>query len=139
MGLNYLHRESEFQVIWFHDSFGVIEELVNAIDRRSYFIFSFSWFSSEERLSRIFSAFQKSLAAAEPTRLASDRILFLMNSAEEMQTAARLSAPFRTALVNNACFLDPNLYEVLLGRKKIFDAVCNSKPLAFKRHRLTNK
>lgn len=138
--LNFLHREEEFQVIWFHDSFGVIDDLLRAVDRRSYLIFSFSWYADVGgRLEKLFNAFSGAIAKAASPHIIPEQILFLMNSRAELHIAERLGARFRLAFVNNTCFLDPNLYTVMSDAPKIFDAVCNAKALAFKRHELTRK
>jgi len=138
--LNFLHRQEDYQVIWFHDSFGVIDDVVRAVDRRSYLIFSFSWYADVNgRVLKIFDAFSAAIAAASAPHLVPDRVLFLMNSTEELKIAKDIGAHFHIALVNNTCFLDTNIYNFLPNSHKMFDAVCNAKALAFKRHELTEK
>ena len=138
--LNFLHRQEDYQVIWFHDSFGVIGDVLRYADRRSYLIFSFSWYADVGgRLQKIFDAFSAAIADGPGPHITPDRILFLINSQQELKIAKDADTPFRFALVNNTCFLDPQIYTIVPGTEKIFDAVCNAKALAFKRHSLTEK
>jgi non-ribosomal peptide synthetase component E (peptide arylation enzyme)/glycosyltransferase involved in cell wall biosynthesis len=140
--LSYLHRTQQYQVIWFHgspSSDDLLATVLPALDRRTYFIFSFSWFASQQQLRHIFELFAWVLSEHPQSHVVPDRILFLVNSREEWNAATVLDSPYQISLVNNNCFLDPQIYTIKPEIEKRFTAVYNAKMHAFKRHHLSRK
>jgi hypothetical protein len=141
--LNYLHQTDDYQVIWFHDSFQAFASVCGELDRRTYLIYSFSWYAQPQRLGRTFEGMARAIAQSPTPQLDPHRIMFMMNSSAEFSAANQIAnflrLPFRISHVNNACFLDPEVYDINPAIEKRFSAVCNSKPAYFKRHWLSEK
>lgn len=126
----------ELRILMFHDSIGVLKELVenDVIDERTYVIFSFSWLQRQENFKKIAGTIRNLGGAAYESL--KRQLIFLVNSHAELGDADAELDGMKAGLVNNAAFLDVDLYQPS-GAQKTADLVVNSKPVAFKRHYLT--
>jgi glycosyltransferase involved in cell wall biosynthesis len=141
--LNYLHRTDNYQIIWFHDSFEAIAAVLGELDRRTYLIYSFSWYKQIQPLARIFETIRQAVKQLPTCHVDLYRIMFLMNSSTELNTARQLvrvlGLPFSVSFVNEACFRNPEIYHIDHSVEKKYLAVCNSKTALYKRHWLSAK
>lgn len=107
------------------------------LDSRTHLLFTFSWNQGAGQLRTLRGRLEQAVAGAgaDPA-LARDQVTLLMNSEREVADARAAFPGFRVLHFNNAALLDEESIRIL-PTPRLYRAVLNSKPLAFKRHHLS--
>lgn len=134
--IRYVLNTPELSLLWFHDSIGVLGDLprLGLFGPRAHVIYSFSWYQGRSN----FEAIARKVDALAGTVEVDpwDHLTFLLNSAEEVENARGLIPDRVVELANNAALVDTGRFDIRPVEQH-YDAILNSKALAFKRHHLS--
>ncbi len=130
----------EMKIWFFHDSIDLLPKIASfgTLSQHTILYFSSSWFVSQQRARR-FRHFVRSAQEAVGTSFDINRNIVLMANSPAELSILRKEFPetVEVILVNNTCFLDTELFDVLPDYKKKWRCIINSKPFPFKRLHLS--
>jgi glycosyltransferase involved in cell wall biosynthesis len=137
--LRYFYASPACEIVAFHDLYQEIylAALVHhrVLHERSLVLISFSWYQTDERIQKIKSIFDR-VNMVDPSRFSTAKNVIVVANSFDEANRIRLHLPdVEVILCCNAAFLSESKFSIG-NRQKIYDAVLNSKPLAFKRHYL---
>jgi len=140
--LKFFFQDNQIDIIMLHECAGIIElylEIAPA-EKKIFFIVNFSWYVSDEKaivMSRYFKNTREKFLRGFDLF---ERLIILTNSLDEYERFKWFLPEAVIENVNNSFSLSEETFfleDGFLDSDKKFDCIYNAKPLAFKRHYLT--